>query len=579
LGAGDAAADYDVIKNGPPGLIGTGNFARFALAADPRLDTLNPPLLTQKTFNAKRSTVRNVLFGHNLVGNPNGGSSSSGCSEVAGDDGVVSLGSFVMTTVNNVSHGRGTTDQQAGTFMHEFGHLLGLQHGGDDNVNCKPNYRSVMSYPRQFAGSPIPSRRLDYSRSVDPLIATNNGFLNESSLNEFNGLGIDPSLGPIPGRNPGDVPFFPSADQIVFGPGAWSLVPSASTTNSAPLWPLPAANTPVPINWDRSIKGQGPSFQSSTSADISGGATSGCDTSGALTSLAGFNDWNNLLYRLSAAIDFAGGAARSETPLSPGAVTELTKEDETNLFLGGDVDGNGVGDGQDCGAAQTQTTAPLSPTSTTIQIAGNPTTLGFATPSGGAFLVAPGSPRRDDITYTGTTDTGLTGVSGVSFTWPSGTTVVGLCPLHQCGTLIDGSPFLCSTHRIDIKPSFALPKVINLGTEANVTIAIFSETNWNAPAEIMVDAASLAAHPLTFTVENVVENVKTNNNGSGTCSISDVADPITGQKDGIKDLKCQFPTSGLPPGTHYGVVNGFFLDPATNQFRAFSARQEVTILP
>ena len=25
-----------------------------------------------------------------------------------------------------------------------------------------------MSYSRQFAGSPIPDRRLDYSRSVDP---------------------------------------------------------------------------------------------------------------------------------------------------------------------------------------------------------------------------------------------------------------------------------------------------------------------------------------------------------------------------------------------------------------------------
>ena len=52
--------------------------------------------------------------------------------------------------------------------MHEFGHLLGLGHGGHDEVNCKPNYRSVMSYTRQFAGSPIPNRRLDYSRSADP---------------------------------------------------------------------------------------------------------------------------------------------------------------------------------------------------------------------------------------------------------------------------------------------------------------------------------------------------------------------------------------------------------------------------
>ena len=383
-----------------------------------------------------------------------------------------------------------------------------------------------MSYPRQFAGSPIPSRRLDYSRSVDPVITGNplSGSLSEGSLNELNGMGVDPSLGPI-------APFFPLPDQIVFGPGAWSLVPSATSTNSLPLWPLQAGNTPVPINWDRSTKGQGPSFQSSTSADISGGATSGCDTSGVLTSLAGFNDWANLLYRLSAAVDFAGGA-RSETPFSAGTTTELTKEDETNLFLIGDIDANGVGDGQDCGKAIGVTTSSVDPTNTTIQIGANPKTLGFATPSGGAFLVAPSGSPRDDVTYTGTSSVGLTGVAGINLTWPSGTTVVGLCPLHQCGIRTDGSIFFCSTHRIDIKPSFALPKVINLGTEANVTIAIFSETNWNAPAEIMVDAASLAAHPLTFTVENVVEPVKTNSNGSGTCSISDVADPITGQKDG-----------------------------------------------
>jgi hypothetical protein len=73
--------------------------------------------------------------------------------------------------------------------------------------------------------------------------------------------------------------------------------------------------------------------------------------------------------------------------------------------------------------------------------------------------------------------------------------------------------------------------------------------------------------------------VKTNNTGSVTCSLSDVADPFTGQIDGLKDLKCQFPTTGFPAGTHIGVVSGFFFDPLINDSTAFSARQEVTILP
>ena len=75
--------------------------------------------------------------------------------------------------------------------------------------------------------------------------------------------------------------------------------------------------------------------------------------------------------------------------------------------------------------------------------------------------------------------------------------------------------------------------------------------------------------------------VKVNNKGGGTCSAADRADPITGLKDGIKDLNCQFPVrgSGLPTGTHFGIVSGFFFDPLTGDNRAFSARQEVTILP
>ena len=99
-------------------------------------DAASPP--SAKALNAMRLAFRYVLFAHNLVGNPSGGSSSSGCSEVGGDDAVVSLGSFTTTTVNGISHSRGTTDQQAGTFMHEFGHLLGFQHGGEDSSTTSP---------------------------------------------------------------------------------------------------------------------------------------------------------------------------------------------------------------------------------------------------------------------------------------------------------------------------------------------------------------------------------------------------------------------------------------------------------
>jgi len=463
------AADYDAIKNGIPGLT-NGNFGRF--------DAANP--LSAKALNAMRLAFRYVLFGHNLVGNPNGGSSSSGCSEVGGDDAVVSLGSFTSTTVNGISHARGTTDQQAGTFMHEFGHLLGFEHGGEDTVNNKPNYRSVMSYSRQFAGSPITGRRLDYSRSeLD---------LNETTLNECSGVGsllADPTLGPI-------LPFFPSADQLAFGPGSWSIVTPTTATVSSPC-----TAGQLPINWDRQTS-QGKVFQTSTTGDI--------NSDGFNTTLFGSNDWANVLYRLSAAIDFAGG--RSETLTSSLSGSEMTKENETDFFLKKDVDGNGIGDGTDCGG--------------TITLVNN----------------------------------------------------------------IPTTSFPC-THRIDIKPSFSFPKTIHLGTEATVSIVIFSEINganvWDVTKQLvtLTNGCTASAAPcLTFSIENVIEPVKTNQNGQGTCSAQNLADPVSGLNDQIKDLKCQFATSGLPTGTHFGVVSGYFVDPLDNNaVKAFSARQEVTILP
>lgn len=50
---------------------------------------------------------------------------------------------------------------QAGIFMHELGHTLGLQHGGDDgSVRCEPNYLSVMS-PSRIHNSAANASNLD----------------------------------------------------------------------------------------------------------------------------------------------------------------------------------------------------------------------------------------------------------------------------------------------------------------------------------------------------------------------------------------------------------------------------------
>ncbi len=446
------SADFDVIKK-----------ANFGTAAE-RASGSN-------TLNAKRLAFRYMLFGHNLTGPAQAGSGGSGCSEVAGDDAAITLGSFAQTTVppppavGGVTHNRGLTDQQAGTVMHEFGHNLGLDHGGHDRINCKPNYLSVMSYTRQFAGSPIPNRRLDYSSAQ--LLNLNK----VGGLNEGIGLGGDVSLGPEP-------PFFPSADQTAFGPNAWSVVTASQT----------------PIDWDRVAKGPGSGIQTipGASAALNSGPLGGCDGSG--TTLEGHDDWDNLLYRASAALDFAGGV---HTTTSKEHVS-ITSEQEQQLFLAADLDGNGVGDGQDCG-------------------------------------------------------------------WFDS----------------NGNPILC-THRIDIKPSFPVPKTISQGVDSVITVAIFSEQDtstgnqWDATTLVHVNDNTLKLNGVA---------VKVNQSGQGTCSVSDVADPVTGQKDGFKDLRCQFPTNALKLGTQWGVVTGIFTFtddttvPPTILNRNFSARQLINVVP
>ena len=67
----------------------------------------------------------------------------------------------------------------AGTFMHELGHCLGLDHGGGDGTNNKPNYVSVMNYLWQFSGVTRggTANIVDYSNAA---LAN----LNEKSLDE-----------------------------------------------------------------------------------------------------------------------------------------------------------------------------------------------------------------------------------------------------------------------------------------------------------------------------------------------------------------------------------------------------------
>jgi hypothetical protein len=206
---------------------------------------------------AKRMAFHYAVFAHDQPGE-NSGSSGVSDNGVPGNPGM----NFLVTLGNgwavdaSTGHSVGSRDQQAGTFIHELGHNLGLQHGGGDGVNCKNNYFSVMNYIFQFSNF-VSSRPLDYSRSA---LDT----LNKTNLSEPDGIAQS---------TPPDL-------MTQYGPDGPGQGPE-----------LTAAGVPVDWNFD------GDSTDEGVNADINGGLTCGTPGPPGLSGLLnGFNDWTNLKY-------------------------------------------------------------------------------------------------------------------------------------------------------------------------------------------------------------------------------------------------------------------------------------------
>ena len=170
----------------------------LASAANPAGTTFTITVSNSETASYTYATDPNLAVAPGVTG------SASGVSDVGGEDSLITLGLWGNPADNGhtpdgapASDGQ-TESVQAGTFMHELGHSIGLTHGGYTYAqgtyiptlgpNCKPNFQSVMNYSFQTTlltplnnGTPVP----DYSGQALPSLsegkATTAGVLSGTS--------------------------------------------------------------------------------------------------------------------------------------------------------------------------------------------------------------------------------------------------------------------------------------------------------------------------------------------------------------------------------------------------------------
>ena len=176
---------------------------------------------------------------------------------------------------DGADHSFGSRAEHAGTFMHEFGHAIGLGHGGGDALNNKPNYLSVMNYsfqscgvpaapPTAPAGSPALPGGCDFSR--DALSALEERIGTPASF-----VGLDECRG---------------IDNGVFGFG--------------------------PLNWNgNALAGGAAMFEGVSNCQAPNATNVSADANGdsSLDNLPGYDDWDNIFYPFYSIAEFANGVA------------------------------------------------------------------------------------------------------------------------------------------------------------------------------------------------------------------------------------------------------------------------------
>lgn len=220
--------------------------------------------------NPRRFVYRYAIFGHGYDSAVRG---SGGVAEKPGDD-------LMVTLI------RPSAQAEAGTLMHELGHSLGLDHGGGDDVNDKPNYRSVMNYRHQFTGIP-------YWEKVSTVGASGEDVRIDPGQDEYS-YRIDYSRLVLPELNEANLdertPVFP-----VNSPPARTRFRAGNIVKERVEIPVIAFNCGVEVRPELVIDGEdrdwncnGNRGDRSVKADLNNDSVE--------QTLVGHDDWNNLIY-------------------------------------------------------------------------------------------------------------------------------------------------------------------------------------------------------------------------------------------------------------------------------------------
>ncbi|MET8452677.1 hypothetical protein [Streptomyces sp. NPDC005209] len=273
-----ALDDFNDLKHGNPAGPCTGHFGTAADRASANCANI---------LQAKRQVYRYMIFGEKYSEQPgsSGRAEWSAVGPQGGNDFIVTLGSWGD---NGIARAGGRKNAEAATFMHELGHTLSLGHGGDDDINCKPNYLSVMNYPLTFADNDH-TRPLDYSSAAKgtALGTTPTTLLDEAHLNENNGVYGNP----VPDRN------------TVYGVGGKLRV-------------APATNGPIDWNGVNGDK------EADAAADLNRitSIKPGCELDSPDEKLHGYDDWAHIQYNPRLNVRFFEDGPRPDLPL------ELTED-------------------------------------------------------------------------------------------------------------------------------------------------------------------------------------------------------------------------------------------------------------